>query len=185
MFFLKKRVTLGAFITGITNEVLHVPQSSYEHYLTIDPDAVLSQSEFEEFINSLSSLRLLLLYALLIDSKNRGQIKFSMEDLRKTFIQALQLSYQDNAFDQDEVQNRSELVSQELDYYTSYIETIPKKDLLKDGFTAYACLYFTAKFSEPSEVSVKNGIYITLINAQRMLMKGYFGQAIQKVKIIK
>jgi len=183
MGFLKKRITFGSFIRMISNEVLRVPQFTYEHYLTHDPDSILSQSEFEEFIKNLPSLRILIFYALLKDGKNKGQLKFSLDDFVKTFIQALQLSYQDNAYDQDEAQRLAEVFRHELDCYTSYLETIPEKDLRKDGFTAYACLYFTSKFSEPSKENVKNGIYVSLINTQRLLMKEYYGQAIQKVKI--
>jgi len=184
MLFVKKRIALGAFIRMIAKEVSQVPQHTYEQYLALDPDSILSQSEFDEFIKNIPSLRLLIVYALLKDSKNRGQIKFAMEDLGKTFKQALQLSYEDNAFDPDEAKRRSEVFIHELDQYTSYLETIPEKDLLKDGFTAYACLYFTSKFSEPSEVNVKNGMYVSLINTQRVLIKEYFGQAVQKFKII-
>ncbi|SHI25260.1 hypothetical protein [Desulfosporosinus lacus] len=184
MFFLKKRVTLDAFIRMIASEVLSVPQHNYENYLTIDPDSILSQREYEEFTKNLYSLRLLLLYAWLIDSKNRGLIKFRLEDLRQTFVQTLQLSYQDNALDQDEALKRSEVFSSELNDFSSYLETIPEKDLVKDGFIAYACLYFTSKFTEPLEKSVKNGMLVSLINSQRMLMKGYLGQAVKKVKII-
>jgi len=167
----------------IANGVLRVPQFTYEQYLTHDPDSILSQSEFEKFINHLSSLRLLIFYALLKDGKNKGQLKVSMEDFVNTFLQALELSYQDNAFGQDEAQRLAETFGHELDHYTSYLESIPEKDLRKDGFTAYACLYFTSKFSDPSSENVKNGIYVALINTQRLLMKEYFGQAIQKVKI--
>lgn len=53
MFFLKKRVTLDAFIRMIASEVLSVPQHNYENYLTIDPDSILSQSEYEEFTKNL------------------------------------------------------------------------------------------------------------------------------------
>ena len=61
---------------------------------------------------------------------------------------------------------------------------LSEKDLAEKGFTPYACLYFTSKFAEPSEESVKNGVYIALINTQRKIMKEYFGKAIEKVKII-
>lgn len=121
---------------------------------------------------------------MLIDSKDRGQIKGSMKDLGKTSLQALVLSYQDNVVDHDEAQRLSEVFSSELDHLTSYTESIPEKDLSEKGFTPYACLYFTSKFAQPSEERVKNGVYIALINTQRKLMKGYFGKAIDKVKII-
>jgi hypothetical protein len=167
----------------IANEVLQVPRFTYEHYLKHDPNSRLAQSEFEEFVKNLSSLRLLIFYALLKDSQNKGQLKFKLDDFVKTFIQALQLAYQDNDFGQDEAQRLVAAFSHELDGYTSYLETIPENDLRKDGFTAYACLYFTSKFSEPSKEDVKNGIYVSLINTQRLLMKEYYSQAIQKVKI--
>ena len=121
---------------------------------------------------------------MLIDSKDRGQIKGSMKDLGKTSLQALVLSYQDNVVDHDEAQRLSEVFSSELDHLTSYTESIPEKDLSEKGVTPYACLYFTFKFAQPSEERVKNGVYIALINTQRKLMKGYFGKAIDKVKII-
>lgn len=184
MSFLKKRVTLEAFIRMIANEVLQVPRHTYEDYLAIDSDSILSRSEFEEFVENMSSLRLLLLYNLLIDSKNRGVVRFDREHLQKTFIQALLLSYQDNAFAQDEAQRRLEIFNQELDSYSGYLESVPEEELLKDGFLAYACLYFTSKFTEPAEENVKNGIYVSLINTQRLSMKGYFGQAVQRVKIV-
>lgn len=184
MLFLRKKISLISFIRLIADEVLKVPPYTYDDYVAIDPDSILSQKEFEEFIKNLSFLRLLLLYAMLIDSKDRGQIKVSMKDIDKTFSQALVLSYQDIVVDQDEAQRLSNVFSSELDHLASYIDSIPEKDLSEKGFTPYACLYFTAKFTEPSEESVKNGVYIALINTQRMLMKGYFGKAIEKVKII-
>lgn len=186
MFFLKKKIGLSSFIRKIASEVLKVPPYTYTYgdYLAIDPDSILSQNEFEEFIRRLSFLRLLLLYAMLIDSKDRGQIKVSMKDLGKTFIQALVLSYQDNVVEHDEAQRLSEVFSSELDHLARYIESIPEKDLSEKGFTPYACLYFTSKLAEPSEESIRNGVYIALINTQRKLMKGYFGKAIDKVKIV-
>ena len=185
MFFLKKKISLSSFIKMIADEVLKVPPYTYDDYLAIDPNSILSHKEFEEFIRSLSFLRLLLLYAMLRDSKDRGQIKVSQKDLDKTFSQVLVLSYQDNSVDHHEAQRLSEVFGSELEHFASYIESIPEKDLTAKGFTPYACLYFTSKFTEPSEESVKNGVYIALINTQRKLMKGYFGKAIDKVKIVK
>lgn len=184
MSFLKRRVTLSEFIKMIAKEVLKIPQHTYEDYLAIDPNSILSQSEFEEFIKNLPSLRRLLLYSLLIDGKNKGVFKFRMEDLKITFNQALQLSYQDNGFDQEEAQRLSEDFNQELLDFLSYLETISKEELSKDGYTAYACLHFTAKFTHPLEDNLKNGVLVPLINTQRMLMKGHFAQAVQKVKVI-
>ncbi|TGE37734.1 hypothetical protein E4K67_13540 [Desulfosporosinus fructosivorans] len=166
------------------DEVLKVPLYTYEDYLAIDPDSGLYQTEFEEFIRNFHLLRLLLLYAMLVDRKVRGQIKVSMEDLAKTFIETLKLSYQDNEIDSDEAQRLSEVFSLELDHLTSFIENIPEKDLSKKGFTPYTCLYVTAKLAESSERSVKNGVYIALINTQRMIMKEYFENAIEKIKIV-
>lgn len=183
MLFRKKTVSLSAFIKMIADEVLKVPLYTYDDYLLIDPDCLLSRTEFEEFIKNFNLLRLLLLYAMLTDRKVRGQIKISMEDLAKTFIQALVLSYQDNKVDGDEAQSLSKAFSSELDQLTSYIENVPEKDLLEKGYTPYACLYVTSKLAEPSEGSVKNGVYVALINTQRKIMKGYFENAIEKVKI--
>ena len=181
MFFLKKSISLSAFIRMIGNEVLKVPPYSYDDYLSIDPDCILSQTEFEEFIRNLNLLRLLLLFAMLIDRKDRGQIKVTKQDLAKTFIQALVLSYQDNDFDSHEAQRLSEVFSSELDQLLSYIESLSEKDLSAKGYTPYACLYVTSKFA--AEGSVKNGVYIALINTQRKIMKGYFEKAFDKVKI--
>ncbi|KUO75993.1 MAG: hypothetical protein APF81_01560 [Desulfosporosinus sp. BRH_c37] len=184
MLFLKKKIALRSFIKLIADEVLKAPSYTYDDYLAMDPDSILSHKEFEEFIQNQSFLRLLLLYAILIDSKNRRQIKGSAKDIDKNFIQALVLSYQDIVVDQDEAQRLSDVFGSELDHLASYIESIPEKDISEKGFTPYACLYFTAKFTDPSEESVKNGVYIALINTQRKLMKGYFGKAIEKVKIV-
>lgn len=181
MFFLKKPITLTAFIRMIADEVLKVPPYSYEDYLLIDPDCILSQTEFEEYIRNLYSLRLLLLYAMLTERKDRGQIKISKKDLAKTFIQALVLSYQDNDFDSEEAQRLSEDFSLELDNLFSYVESISEKNLLKKGYTPYACLYVTSKYG--AEGSVKNGVYIALINTQRKIMKGHFEKAFDKFKI--
>lgn len=183
MFFLKKTISLSAFIRMIANEVLKGSTYTYDDYLSIDPDSILSQPEFEEFIRNLHLLRLLLLYVMLIDRKNKGQFKVSMEDLAKIYIQALELSYQDNDVDCDEAKRLSEVFSSELDHFSSYIESLPVKIILEKGYTPYACLYITSKFAESSEESVKNGMYIALINTQRKIMKEYFEKALEKVKI--
>jgi len=184
VFFLKKTMSLSAFIRMTADEVLKIPLYTYDDYLSIDEDSRLSQTEFEEFIRNLHLLRLLLLYMMLLDRKTRGIIKVSREDLEKTFLQALVLSYQANEFDGDEAQNLTEVFSSELDHLKSYVESIQEKDPLAKGYTPYACLYVTAKFAEPSESSVKNGVYIALINTQRKMMKGYFEKVIEKVKIV-
>lgn len=184
MLFLRKKISLGSFIRLIADEVLKVPPYTYDDYVAIDPDLIISKTEFEDFVNNLSFLRLLLLYAMLIDSKDRGQFKVSTKDIDKTFNQALVLSYQNIVVEQDEAQRLANLFSSELAHLASYVESIPKKDISEKGYTPYACLYFTAKFSETAEESAKNGVYIALINTQRMLMKGYFGKAIEKVKIV-
>lgn len=184
MLFLKKKIGTSSFIRMMADEVLKIPTYTYDDYLEIEPNSILSQKEFEEFTRNLSLLRLLLLYAFLIDSKGRGQIKLSVQELGMTFIQALVLSYQDIVTDHDEAQRLSEVFNSELDHLAGYIESIPKKDLSAKGYTPYACLYFTSKFAKPSKDSVKNGVYIELINNQRRLMKGYCDKAIDKVKII-
>lgn len=183
MFFLKKKIGLESFIRMIANEVLKVPQYTYDDYLEIDPNALLSRKEFEEFNSNVSLLRVLLLYAMLIDNKDRRQIKDSMKELDKTFNQALELSYQDHDFDQDEAQRLTEVVSSELDLLISYTASIPEKDILVKGFTPFTCLYYTARYVETSEESVRTGVYVALINNQRELMKEYFKKAIAKVKI--
>ena len=183
MFFLKKKQPLISFVIMIAKEVLKVPPYTYDDYLSIDHDSILSQQEFEKFIWNVSFLRILLLYTMLIDRRDAGQIKISLKELDKTFIQALVMAYQDSV-DHDEAQRLSEVFNSELDHFASYIESIPEKDLTEKGFTPYACLYFTSKFAVPSEESSKTGVYIALINTQRKLMKGYFGKAIDKVKIL-
>lgn len=183
MFF-RKKISLSIFIKMIADEVLKVPPYTYDDYLAIDPDSLLSPKEFEDFIGSLSSLRLLILYAMLVDHKNKGQLKALRNSLDKTFNEALVLSYQDIVVDHDEAQRLSEGFISELDLLRSYLMGQSEKDLTEKGITPYACLYFTSKFAEPSEESVKNGVYIALINTQRKIMKEYFGKAIEKVKII-
>jgi len=183
MFFSKKTISLSTLIKIIADEVLKVPQNTYDDYLAVDQDSKLTQTEFKEFTRNFHLLRLLLLYAMVMDRKVRGQIKISMEDLTKTFIETLVLSYQDKEFDCNEAKRLSEVFSSELDHLTSYIESVPAENILKKGFTAYVCLYFTSKLVEPSEGSDKTGMYIALINTQRMIMKGYFEKTTEKVKI--
>jgi len=184
IFFLKKKMGLSSLIRMIATEFLKVPPYTYDDYLSIDPASILAQNEFEAFIRELPFLRLLLLYAMLLDRKNEGQIKVSIIDLGKTFIETTVLSYQDNNVEYKEAQRLSEVFSSELDYLASYSESILEKDLSKNGLTPYACLYFTSKFAEPSEESVKNGVYIALINTQRKLLKEYFDKTLDKIKIV-
>lgn len=184
MLFIKKKITIGSFIRMFANEVLRVPAYSYEDYSTIDSKLKLSQKEFKLFNNNMSALRLLLLYAIFMDSKNSGQIMFSLDDFDETFIQAVSMSHQDTAVDQAEAERLSEVFSQQLSSFTKYIKSISAKSLAEKGFTSHACLHFTYKYTKPSVDKAKNGTYIALINNQRKLLLEYFEKALKKVKII-
>lgn len=184
LLFMKKRMPLGSFIRMFANEVLKVPEYSYEDYRTTDSKLVLSQKEFILFNNNMLILRLLLLYAIFMDSKNKGEIEFSLDDFNETFIQAVSLSYQDNAVEQAEAERLSEVFSQQLGSFTKYIKSIPAKSLSEKGFAPHACLHFTYKYTKPSVDKAKNGTYIALINNQRTLLIEYYEKALKKVKII-
>ncbi len=183
MLFLKKKLNLSSFIRIIVYEVLKVPPYTYEDYLVIDPDSALSVSEFDKFIDNLPFLRLSIIFTLLKDSKNNGQIKASVKDLDKTFNQALLMAYQDNNVNTEEAQRLTEVFSWELKKLESYIESTPDKDLSEKGYTPYACLYFNSKFIDLSEESIRSVVYIELINNQRKLIKEYYWKALKKLKI--
>jgi hypothetical protein len=208
MLFGREKMYLGSFIRGLCSETIQSPNYSYTDYLREDPERGLSDEEFSTFTDNLLDLRLMLLFALLMDKSSTGKIKVSSIDLGRTFSHALVLAFQDNNLSKENAIEQVKRINGEVDNLFDYLETIPSENNLSNSEVA-VCMYYSSKLSKSAPKPTKpqykmgewedmeedyalealrqlkiEGTYVALVNAVRKSVKNYFDNTLKKVKII-
>ena len=189
MLFRKEKMYLGSFCRSICSDIIQIPSLSYQDFLKSNENnqIILTKEEYEAFNNQLSNYRLLVLYSGVLQKSLDGKIKYTNEEINKIFVQALQLTYEDNKYSKDVISAMVNSFAREMKNFSNYLQTVDKEKINKYELIVHVSMYFTTKFvifNNTKNDANKRSTFTALTNNNRKITKDYFEKVFKKVNIL-
>jgi hypothetical protein len=191
MLFMREKMYLGSFCRVMFSEVIKIPIQSYEGYLENDDYKALNRDEYEAFCKKLPYFRNILVWAAINQKLAEGKINCTDEALGITLMTALQFTYEDNNYSDEELVEGLDSTLNCLEDFSLYSEailkTVSEEEFLSEGYMFYACKSFADKFDDLLEGKfdpLKHGPLVCITNNNKNLIKDYFEKYFKRVNIV-
>ena len=144
----KDKIQLDSFLRLFYSEIINIKSYTYDDFLYANTNVVFTKEKFDIFNNNTLNLRLMLINALLNDNKIAIEVNASDQEFNEISGRACVYAFNDNGYSPAEIEYVLGKFSSEYMGFSEYIQTIEQKQILKNGFVFYVCLYYSLKLKE-------------------------------------
>lgn len=171
------------FASEFYTNIIGMDIMTYEYYLKVDKEALLSEDELKEFSDQQLDIRMLLVSILLSEKVNSGAIQFQNErDFQKQIHEAMFNGYVNNNFRDDKLDEAFQSFINLAEKFENHYSTERKPD--SDKLTQAGWFCCKKGKSADKEDALKHVTFNSLVKSEMFNLKDYFNSGYKRVKIV-
>lgn len=178
----KDKIQLDSFLRLIYSEIIKMEIYTYDDFLNVNTNVIFPKENFNVFNEKTLNLRLMLINGFLNDYEIKTQLKVSNHEFNEISGRVCVYAFHDNGYMPNDIKDSLNKFSEEYNSFSEYIETIEQKQIIKNGFVCYVCLYYSLKFKKLYD----NHQMITalLIKNNKELVKSVFNEIYDSYTVV-
>lgn len=181
MLFSKPKMPFLEFAAEFFTGIIGMERTTFEAYLSVDAECVLSEDEFKEFNNRELEMMLLFGSIQITEKVNLGEIQFRDErDFQKQIHEAMFWGFKNNNYSNDEMMVKLESFENLAEGFN--IHWIKVRNIDKNKLNQAAI--FCGKHYLKKDDQYKNITYNMLVKCDLDAISKYFISGYKKVKIV-